>query len=56
MKIGMVDTLIYSNDIDDYDVCCRDLLDKLEECKQDAKLNLYDERLKGGMIYENRDD
>jgi|LFRM01.1.fsa_nt_gb hypothetical protein len=40
MKIGMIDTLIYSNDIDDYDVCCRDLLDKLEECKQDAKLNL----------------
>ena len=42
MKIGMIDTLIYSNDIEDYDECCRELLDKLEECKQQAKLNLTD--------------
>lgn len=40
MKIGMIDTLIYSNDIEDYDECCRELLDKLEECKQQAKINL----------------
>lgn len=44
MFIPMIDTLIYNNDIEDYDNVMREMLDKLEQKKQTAKAALTENK------------